>query len=235
MELIGAKNLILTYPGSEKPSLKSVDISIHKGDIYVLLGKSGSGKSTLMKCLASLLTHYQGDLTLEGRPLKSIPGKLRAKKIGFVSQSYDLFPHRTVLENCTDPRRIVLKTPPAEAKEKAMNLLDRFDLSDLASRYPSELSGGQKQRVAICRALCLNPDLILMDEPNSALDPQTTESFINLIRDLKARDQITFVITTHDLMFGKKIYDRGFYMENGVITHTFTSDETGPGNPLSTL
>lgn len=235
MELIEAKNLTLAYPGSDSPALKSVDVSIRSGEIYVLLGKSGSGKSTLMKCMASLLTNYQGSLQLEGTPLTMIPGNIRAKKIGFVSQSYDLFPHKTVLENCTNPQTIVLKTTITEAKNQALNLLNQFELSDLSHRYPSELSGGQKQRVAICRALSLSPDLILMDEPNSALDPHTTESFIRLIRTLKDRFKVTFVVTTHDLSFGERIYDRGLYMESGTITHTFTSKQWGPENPLSQL
>ena len=175
MGLIHGKNVKLTYDFSGTNILRGIDFEIEHGETSLFLGPSGSGKSSLAKCIAQLEQRYSGHIYFDNTDLKSLKKSAVVRKIGYVSQTFDLFKNKTILNNCIDPQRIVLKSSYEEAFEKAKSLLIELDVFHLANRFPNEISGGQKQRVAICRALCMDSKVMLMDEPNSALDPQVIQ------------------------------------------------------------
>ena len=194
--------------------LKGIDEHIKKGEVLVLIGPSGSGKSTFLRCLNLLEKPTSGEITFEGKSITNKEcdiNKIR-EKMGMVFQQFNLFPHKTVLENITMAPIKVKKI----SKEKAMELLAKVGLSDKANNYPSSLSGGQKQRIAIARALAMEPDVILFDEPTSALDPEMVGEVLNVMKQL-AKDGMTMVVVTHEMGFAKEVGSRIIFMDNGKI------------------
>ena len=208
--------------------LKDISMSVSEGEVVSIIGPSGSGKSTLLRC-ATLLTEMDGgELLYDGEyAAKNDPngrsvysGKAELKKIrsifGLVFQSFNLFPHYSVLKNLMDPQICVLGRSKEDAQAKAMELLGKMNLSDKADAYPCQLSGGQQQRVAIARALAMDPQILFFDEPTSALDPELTGEVLKVIKKL-AEEHMTMVIVTHEMAFARAVSDRVIFMDGGVI------------------
>ena len=208
--------------------LKDISMSVSEGEVVSIIGPSGSGKSTLLRC-ATLLTEMDGGELLydgeyaakndaDGRSVYS--GKAELKKIrsifGLVFQSFNLFPHYSVLKNLMDPQICVLGRSKEDAQAKAIELLGKMNLSDKAEAYPCQLSGGQQQRVAIARALAMDPQILFFDEPTSALDPELTGEVLKVIKKL-AEEHMTMVIVTHEMAFARAVSDRVIFMDGGVI------------------
>ena len=208
--------------------LKDISMSVSEGEVVSIIGPSGSGKSTLLRC-ATLLTEMDGGELLydgeyaakndaDGRSVYS--GKAELKKIrsifGLVFQSFNLFPHYSVLKNLMDPQICVLGRSKEDAQAKAIELLGKMNLSDKAEAYPCQLSGGQQQRVAIARALAMDPQILFFDEPTSALDPEMVGEVLKVIKKL-AEEHMTMVIVTHEMAFARAVSDRVIFMDGGVI------------------
>jgi polar amino acid transport system ATP-binding protein len=204
-------------------ALVDVTESIAKSEVVVICGPSGSGKSTLIRTLNRLEPIQSGTISIDGENIHR-PGldvnRFRSG-IGFVFQQFNLFPHLNVLENCTLAPIGVRGLTPAEARDRAMALLERVGLAQKAHAYPAELSGGQQQRVAIARALAMDPPLMLFDEPTSALDPEMVGEVLLVIRDL-ARDGMTLVCVTHEMGFAREVADRVLFMDHGVVLERAT-------------
>ena len=186
--------------------LKNINLGIEKGEVVSIIGPSGGGKSTLLRCLIGLEEIDSGDVT--------VPDK---KKMGMVFQSFNLFPHKTAIQNVMESLIVVDKMDKSEAKKIAYDLLEKVGLKDRADFYPKALSGGQKQRVAIARALARNPEVLLFDQPTSALDPDMVKEVLNVIEQLRDSSNITMVIVSHEIDFVNQISDRIVVMENGNI------------------
>lgn len=220
MSLINATDLALSYRNSKLPALENVSFTVEEGRITLFLGKSGSGKTTLLKCIANLNTNFTGQLTYKNRPIKEMSPQDRATHIGFVSQSFDLFPHMNVLSNCAHPQIQVLKRSADEAKAAALAQLAHLGMGEYVDRYPHELSGGQKQRVSIARALGMNSRLLLLDEPTSALDPESSKKLVEILRVLN-KEGVTIALSTHDMTLAKNLLDRIYFMKDGHIVEYF--------------
>ena len=224
--LIETKGLKKYYKGEEIKALDGVDAGIEKGEVVVVIGPSGSGKSTFLRSLNLLERPTSGTITFEGvditDPKTNI--NLHRQKMGMVFQQFNLFPHMTVLKNLTLAPMKLLKKSKEEAESQALALLERVGLRDRASAYPEQLSGGQKQRVAICRALCMNPDVMLFDEPTSALDPEMVGEVLDVMKSL-AKEGMTMVVVTHEMGFAKDVADRILFMCDGKIMEEGTPDE----------
>lgn len=198
--------------------LKGIDCHIGKGECVCVIGASGSGKSTFLRCLNLLETPTKGEITIGGTNLmdKDLDIDDLRKRVGMVFQHFNLFPHLTILENVTlAPIRHKMYSEK-EAKEKAMELLNRVGVGDKADNYPAQLSGGQKQRVAIARSLAVSPEVILFDEPTSALDPEMVGEVLEVMKQL-AQEGMTMVVVTHEMGFAKEVADRVLFMDGGVI------------------
>ena len=221
---ISVRNLKKNFGSLEV--LKDISLDVSEGEVVVLLGPSGSGKSTLLRCLNQLETATSGQIIIDGKDVTDKHtdiNKVR-ENIGMVFQHFNLFNHLTVLKNMT-LAPVHLKTlSKAEAKDKAMKLLERVGLADKADAYPSQLSGGQKQRVAIARALEMNPDILLFDEPTSALDPEMVGEVLAVMKEL-AREGMTMVVVTHEIGFAREVASRVIFMEGGYIVEEGTPDE----------
>lgn len=202
----------------EDTVLNGIDLSVRQGEVVVVLGPSGCGKSTLLRCMNGLETPTAGTILLDGEPISAGDRNItrQRQKIGMVFQSYDLFPHKTILDNVTLAPRKVLKRPRDEAEADAQRLLERVGLWEKRNAYPRELSGGQKQRVAIVRALCMNPEVMLFDEVTAALDPEMVREVLDVMLEL-ARQGMTMVIVTHEMRFARAIADRVVFLDGGVI------------------
>ena len=214
--------------------LKGINEHINKGEVVVVIGPSGSGKSTFLRCLNLLEVPTEGEIIFEGNDItdkKNDINKLR-QKMGMVFQQFNLFPHKTVLENITISPIKVKGISKEDANKKAMELLKMVGLVDKAEAYPSSLSGGQKQRIAIARALAMEPDVMLFDEPTSALDPEMVGEVLGVMKDL-AKGGMTMVIVTHEMGFAKEVGDRVLFMDGGVIVEQGTPEEifNNPKNP----
>jgi len=216
--LIQVKGLKKHYNNGKIKALDGIDMDIYRGDVLVVIGPSGSGKSTFLRSLNLLELPSEGQIIFEGTDITGtrIDIDRFRQKMGMVFQHFNLFPHKTVLENMTLAPTLVLKMNENEAKERAMQLLDRVGLSDRESAYPVQLSGGQKQRVAIVRALCMNPDVMLFDEPTSALDPEMVGEVLEVMRDL-AREGMTMVTVTHEMGFAREVGSRIVFMDEGKV------------------
>ncbi len=199
-------------------ALRDISLSVAKGEKVVVCGPSGSGKSTMIRCINRLEEHDSGRILVDGQELTGDERQIDAvrREVGMVFQSFNLFPHMTVLENLTLAPRLVRKKTRAEAEETAMKYLTRVRIPDQARKYPSQLSGGQQQRVAIARALCMNPEVMLFDEPTSALDPEMISEVLDVMTDL-ARDGMTMVCVTHEMGFARSVADRIVFMDQGEI------------------
>ena len=198
--------------------LRGITETIHEGERVVLIGASGSGKSTLLRCLNLLEEPTRGSVLFEGVDLTAPTTNLDDMRcrMGMVFQHFNLFPHLTILENITLAPVYHKMQTKAQAKQKAMALLDRIGLADKADTYPAMLSGGQKQRVAIVRALAMEPKVMLFDEPTSALDPEMVGEVLELIRQL-AKTGMTMVIVTHEMGFAREVGTRIWFMDEGEI------------------
>lgn len=198
--------------------LKEVDLQVRTGERVVVCGPSGSGKSTLIRCINRLEKHDSGSVTVDGVELSENTRNIAAirREVGMVFQSFNLFPHLTILENCALPQIRVRGVKRALAEEKAMSYLKRVHIPEQAHKYPSQLSGGQQQRVAIARSLCLEPKVMLFDEPTSALDPEMIKEVLDVIIEL-AQSGMTMICVTHELGFAKKVADSIVFMDDGSI------------------
>ncbi|HZX00695.1 MAG TPA: amino acid ABC transporter ATP-binding protein [Bacilli bacterium] len=198
--------------------LRGIDATIAEGEIVVIIGPSGSGKSTMLRCINRLEKVDQGELLVDGVDVASPRTDLNRvrRETGMVFQSFNLFPHMTVLENLMLAPRKVRKVSAGEAEKAARALLERVGIAQKADAYPTQLSGGQQQRVAIARALAMSPKIMLFDEPTSALDPEMIQEVLNVMRDL-AQSGMTMVIVTHEMGFAREMADRVIFMDGGVI------------------
>ena len=197
-------------------ALNDFSLSVERGEVVVIIGPSGSGKSTFLRCLNGLEDIDSGTIIIDGIRLdNNIPNKKKiVKKIGIVFQSFNLFPHLSVLENISLAQKIVQGKKKDEADKMTMELLDKVNIADKANDFPRNLSGGQQQRVAIARALALNPDIMLFDEATSALDPEMIGEVLDVMRKL-ANDGMTMVIVTHEMGFAREVSNRVVFMEEG--------------------
>ncbi len=198
--------------------LKDIDLTISEGEVVVVIGPSGSGKSTLCRTINRLEPIDSGTITFNDKPLP-LEGKALARlraDIGMVFQSFNLFAHKTVLENVTLGPIQAKGVKKAEARKRAMALLERVGVDNQAAKYPAALSGGQQQRVAIARALAMDPKVMLFDEPTSALDPEMINEVLDVMIAL-ARDGMTMVVITHEMGFARRAADRVVFMSDGEI------------------
>ncbi len=198
--------------------LKNINLTVNKGERIVVCGPSGSGKSTLIRCINRLEEHQRGQIIVDGTELT---GDLKhieqiRREVGMVFQHFNLFPHLTVLENCTLAPIWVRKMPRAEAEDIARSYLERVKIPEQAEKFPGQLSGGQQQRVAIARSLCMNPAIMLFDEPTSALDPEMIKEVLDVMIEL-ARDGMTMICVTHEMGFAKTVANRVIFMDGGEI------------------
>jgi len=216
--LIKTEGLKKYFANDSIKALDGISTTISKGEVVVVIGPSGSGKSTFLRCLNLLEIPTGGTVTFEGVDITNpkININIHRQKMGMVFQLFNLFPNMTVLKNLTlAPMKLLGKTKP-EAEEKAIGLLDRVGLSDRAGAYPAQLSGGQKQRVAIVRALCMDPDVMLFDEPTSSLDPEMVGEVLDVMKQL-AHDGMTMIVVTHEMGFAREVGTRVIFMDEGKI------------------
>ncbi|WLI06977.1 MULTISPECIES: amino acid ABC transporter ATP-binding protein [Pseudomonas] len=217
----------------EQQVLKGIDLSVHSGEVVVILGPSGCGKSTLLRCLNGLEVAHSGSLRFAGKELldKTTDWRQVRQDIGMVFQSYHLFPHMSVLDNILLGPLKVQKRDPREARAQAEKLLERVGLADKRDAFPRQLSGGQQQRIAIVRSLCMNPQVMLFDEVTAALDPEMVKEVLEVIQGL-AREGMTLLIVTHEMAFARAVADRVVFMEAGrILEHNtpeafFTNPQT---------
>ncbi len=206
--------------------LRDVSLTVAEGERVVVCGPSGSGKSTTIRCINRLESHQEGRIVVDGTELTDDLKALDTirREVGMVFQSFNLFPHLTVLENCTLAPIWVRKTPKAEAEELAMEFLRRVKIPEQAKKYPGQLSGGQQQRVAIARALCMKPKIMLFDEPTSALDPEMIKEVLDTMIEL-AESGMTMVCVTHEMGFARQVADRVVFMDHGEVVESGTPTE----------
>lgn len=214
--------------------LKGISTEIRRGEVVVILGPSGCGKSTFLRCLNLLETPSEGSIVFDDVELTSPSTNIneQREKIMMVFQHFNLFPHLTILENLTIAPKKLKKIPKEEINKKAMELLTRVGLQDKADCYPNQLSGGQKQRVAICRALAMEPEVILFDEPTSALDPEMVGEVLEVMKQL-AGSGITMICVTHEMGFAREVASRVVFIDEGVIAEDDTPQEvfSNPKHP----
>ncbi|EMG36938.1 amino acid ABC transporter ATP-binding protein, PAAT family [Desulfocurvibacter africanus PCS] len=206
-------------------ALRNVSLDVRKGEKVVIIGPSGSGKSTLLRAINRLEEVDAGQIVVDGQNIYSpeVDINLVRQELGMVFQSFNLFPHKTVLENLTMAPMKLKNIPREQAEAKAMELLERVGIKEKASVYPRKLSGGQQQRVAIARALAMNPKIMLFDEPTSALDPEMIGEVLDVMKVL-ARSGMTMVVVTHEMGFAREVADRVIFMDHGEIIETGTPE-----------
>lgn len=230
--MIRVNNLHKSFEKNEV--LKGINEHIEKGEVVVVIGPSGSGKSTFLRCLNLLEVPTSGEIIFEGKNItdKKVDINKIREKMGMVFQQFNLFPHKTVLDNLTIAPIKVKGVSKADAEKKAKELLDRVGLLNKADAYPSSLSGGQKQRIAIARALAMDPDVMLFDEPTSALDPEMVGEVLNVMKEL-AKEGMTMVVVTHEMGFAREVGDIILFMDKGNIMEEGTPEEifSNPKNP----
>jgi len=241
MAILEVKNLTKSFGRARV--LKGISFSMQRGEVVSIIGSSGSGKTTLLRCINFLEKADGGQILLDDDCIfdgniakKMSPAEIRKKqlKFGFVFQNFNLFPQYTALENVVLAPKLLAKERTdfsqnkekiyAEITENAKQLMIRAGLEDKFYNYPCQLSGGQQQRVAICRALALNPEIMLFDEPTSALDPEITNEVLKVIKSL-ADENMTMIIVTHEMAFAKNVSDRVIFMDGGVIAEDGTPNE----------
>ena len=225
-KLIQVKDLQKYYNKGALHALDGVTVDINRGDVMVVVGPSGSGKSTFLRSLNLLEEPTGGQIIFDGVDItaKKVNIDLHRQRMGMVFQHFNLFPHKTVLDNMTMAPIKVKGMKKAEAEEKALHLLERVGLGDRAKAYPVQLSGGQKQRVAIVRALMMEPDVMLFDEPTSALDPEMVGEVLEVMKEL-ARGGMTMVVVTHEMGFAHEVGNRVLFMADGQILEEGTPDQ----------
>ncbi len=206
--------------------LRGIDLEVAEHEVIALIGASGSGKSTLLRCINLIEPIDAGRILIEGDEItaRDVKVDLIRRRIGIVFQAFNLFPHMSVLDNVTLAPRKVLRQPAADAERAAKALLERFGLAEKAGEFPDRLSGGQQQRVAIVRALAMQPDLLLLDEVTSALDPELVAEVLNVIRELAAGG-MTMLIATHEMAFARDIANRVCFLDAGRILEQGTPEQ----------
>ena len=218
--------------------LRDIELDVWKGERIVICGPSGSGKSTLIRCINRLEEHQKGRIVVDGTELTADLRRIDEvrRDVGMVFQHFNLFPHLTVLENCTLAPIWVRKLPKRDAEEAAMKFLTRVKIPEQALKYPGQLSGGQQQRVAIARALCMNPKIMLFDEPTSALDPEMVKEVLDTMVSL-AEEGMTMLVVTHEMGFAKQVANRVIFMDQGQIVEENVPDEffSNPQNERTQL
>lgn len=214
-------------------ALKAVNLTVDKGEKVVICGPSGSGKSTLIRCINRLEEHNSGKIVINGHELTDDVKDIDAvrREVGMVFQSFNLFPHLTIIENLMLAPKLVRKTSKEENRKTAMRFLERVKIPDQADKFPIQLSGGQQQRVAIARALCMNPEVMLFDEPTSALDPEMISEVLDVMIDL-AQEGMTMICVTHEMGFARSVADNVVFMDQGEIVEV-GPPETFFDNPKS--
>ena len=243
-KLIQVKDLKKYYNKGAIKALDGISVDINRGDVMVVIGPSGSGKSTFLRSLNLLEEPTGGDIIFDGvditkKKTKNADGKMvkldidkHRQKMGMVFQHFNLFPHKTIMENMTLAPIQVRHMDKADAEEKALRLLTRVGLADRADAYPIQLSGGQKQRIAIVRALMMEPEVMLFDEPTSALDPEMVGEVLDVMKEL-AEEGMTMVVVTHEMGFAREVGNRVLFMADGKLLEEGTPEELfgNPQNP----
>ena len=199
-------------------ALKNINLEVNQQEKIVICGPSGSGKSTLIRCINRLEEHQDGQIVVDGKEISENTKdleKIRAE-VGMVFQQFNLFPHLSILDNCTLAPIWVKKMPKKQAEELAMKNLERVQIADQAKKFPGQLSGGQQQRSALARALCMEPKIMLFDEPTSALDPEMIKEVLDAMVDL-AKAGMTMIVVTHEMGFAKEVADNMIFMDQGQI------------------
>ena len=230
-ELIQVKDLKKYYHKGAIKALDGVTVDIEKGDVAVVIGPSGGGKSTFLRSLNLLETPTSGSIIFDGEDItgKKVDLPLHRQKMGMVFQHFNLFPHKTILENLTLAPMKVKHISEQTAEQRAMTLLDRVGLADRAGEYPARLSGGQKQRIAIVRALCMEPEVLLFDEPTSVLDPEMVGEVLDVMKEL-AQSGMTMVVVTHEMGFAREVASRVLFIAQGQLLEQGSPEEVF-GNP----
>lgn len=213
--MLTIKNLYLKKGSPLKQILEGISICFPRGEISLLIGRSGAGKSSLMRCMAQLETTYEGEVLFSGESLQGLAASRRAQILSYIAQGYALFPHLTALDNCSQPLQVVTKIQVSEAKKKAMAAMKSLGMNKYSSAYPNELSGGQQQRIAIARALALDPQILLLDEPSSALDPDNSKQLAKILRELASQGK-TLVVSTQDMLFAEQLQGTCYCIDNGL-------------------
>jgi polar amino acid transport system ATP-binding protein len=233
--IIEVSNVCKSFGGV--PVLKDFSCTVGRGEKLALIGPSGSGKTTMLRILMTLEELDSGTVTVDGEHLWHVPRgdelvkadekhlRRMRRRIGMIFQHFNLFPHRTVLQNVAEPPVLSLDVAPAEAESRARELLGMVGLADKTDQYPSQLSGGQKQRVAIARALAMRPEIMLFDEITSALDPELVEEVLNVLRDIGRTTDMTMLLVTHEMSFAHEFADRVLFLDGGRIVEEGTPDE----------
>ncbi len=217
--MLTIRDLKLTL--NSTPILQGITFTLAQGSITTIVGKSGAGKSTLLECILQLQPNYTGTVAVEGQDLKLLAPAQRAHLVGLVFQQWYLFPHLTVIENCTQQLIIVQKISRKEAEEKAVKLLEFFEMAEYRNVYPSRLSGGQQQRVALVRALSMAPKILCLDEPTSALDGENTQLIVEKLKEINAQGT-TIITTSHDKSFIEAVGGDVLRMECGRMNPPYT-------------
>ena len=221
MSMIEIKGLCKSFGDHEV--LKGIDQNVEEGEVLCMVGPSGSGKSTMLRCINRLEEPTGGEIYIDGELVTEANVDAMRTKMGMVFQSFNLFPHKSVLENLTIGPINVKKADKKESEEKGVALLERVGLAEKANEYPRNLSGGQQQRVAIARALAMDPEVMLFDEPTSALDPEMVGEVLDVMKSL-ARDGMTMIVVTHEMGFAKEVADKVIFMDGGYIVEQGTPD-----------
>lgn len=227
--MINIKHLKKNFGSNEV--LKNIELEVKAGEVVAIIGPSGGGKSTLLRCINLLEQPDGGEINFEGTNIldKNVKVNELRQKMGMVFQNFNLFPHKTVLENIMLAPKLLKHTDSKTLKQEAQELLDKVGLSDKGNSYPVQLSGGQKQRVAIARALAMHPDVLLFDEPTSALDPEVVGDVLQVMKAL-AKEGMTMVVVTHEMQFARDVSDKVIFMADGIVAETGTPEEIF-GNP----
>ncbi len=240
--MIELKHITKVFPTAdgELTALHDVNVTIHDGDVYGIVGMSGAGKSTLVRCINLLERPTSGQVVIDGKDLCVMPAKeliQQRRSISMIFQQFNLLMQRTCLKNICFPMEIA-GVKAADAQKKAKELLEIVGLPDKADAYPAQLSGGQKQRIAIARALASDPKILLCDEATSALDPKTTQDILKLVKDINQRLGITVVVITHEMAVVEEIcthvaiLDHGVLQESGTVEDIFSNPQTEAGRRL---
>ncbi|WP_462323751.1 amino acid ABC transporter ATP-binding protein [Desulfoplanes sp.] len=222
--MIEISNVSLWYAAYK--ALDNISVSMAKGQTMVICGPSGSGKSTLLRCTNGLESFQQGSISVDGVGVQDPATDIYAlrSRIGMVFQHFELYPHKTILENVVLAPVKVKGAPRKDAERQGLALLDRVGVVDQAGKYPAELSGGQQQRVSIARALAMEPSVMLFDEPTSALDPEMIKEVLDVMADL-AREGMTMVVVTHEMGFARRVADDILFMDQGRIVERNTAED----------
>jgi general L-amino acid transport system ATP-binding protein len=215
--MIEARGVEKWYPNGYH-ALRGVDLTVHRGEVVVVMGPSGSGKSTFIRTFNALEDFQKGTIRIDGNSLGNDLRQIDAirREVGMVFQQFNLFPHLTVLDNLVLAPTLVRGRSRAAVQAQALNLLDRVGIKEQAEKFPGQLSGGQQQRVAIARALCMEPRILLFDEPTSSLDPEMVREVLDVMRQL-AQEDITMVVVTHEVKFAEQVADRVVLMAEGSV------------------